>query len=150
MASDDATALRNAKAALIGCVGLLTFAASLVPWCFRKLFRRSPLDALNVLSALSAGIVFGAFMTHMLPSAGENFSTYLEIAYPDPRSEWVTRLVKYPWAFLVAGLVTTLLVAVDRTIVAHGVHGDEAVELHVDPLTWHLSISTIGVVTSTG
>jgi zinc transporter ZupT len=33
------------------------------------------------------------------------------------------KLINYPWATLVIGLTTALLVAIDRTIVAHGMHG---------------------------
>ena len=129
--SNDMATLRDAKAALIALLGLLTFSASLVPWCLHAMFKRAPLDALNTLSALSAGIVFGAFLTHMLPSAGEDFETYLEYAFPsDTRSAFEDRLVAYPWAPFVAGLVTALLVAVDRTIIEHGVHGDDGEHDH--------------------
>ena len=34
------------------------------------------------------------------------------------------KLIDYPWATLVIGLTTALLVAIDRTIVAHGMHGE--------------------------
>ena len=129
--SDDSATLRDAKAALIGLLGVLTFSSSLVPWCLLAVFKRTPLDALNTLSALSAGIVFGAFMVHMLPSAGEDFVAYLEHAYPaDLRSAFEEKLVAYPWAPFVAGLVTALLVAVDRTIIQHGVHGDDGEHDH--------------------
>jgi hypothetical protein len=134
MSNADAVTLRNAKASLIALVGLLTFASSLAPWCLQRVFRRSSLDVMNLLSALSAGIVFGAFMTHMLPASGEDFSAYLEATYPPAedgtRSDAAARLVAYPWAPLIAGLVTALLVAVDRTIVSHGVHGDDGEHDH--------------------
>jgi hypothetical protein len=130
----DAATLRDAKAALIALVGVLTLCASRTPWCLTSVFRRSSLDVMNGLSALSAGIVFGAFMTHMLPSAGEDFSAYLEIAYPvadgGERAPFAEKMVSYPWATLIAGTVTALLVAVDRTIVAHGVHGDDGEHDH--------------------
>ena len=133
-ADADAATLRNAKASLIALVGLLTFAASLAPWYLQRVFRRSSLDVMNLLSALSAGIVFGAFMTHILPDSEDDFSAYLEAAFPPAedgtRSDAAARLVAYPWAPLVAGLVTALLVAVDRTIVSHGVHGDDGEHDH--------------------
>ena len=129
--SADADTLRNAKASLIALVGLLTFAASLAPWYLKRVFRRSSLDVMNLLSALSAGIVFGAFMTHILPDSEDDFTEYLEAAFPPgTRSDAAARLVSYPWAPLVAGLVAALLVAVDRTIVSHGVHGDDGEHDH--------------------
>ena len=129
--SADADTLRNAKASLIALVGLLTFAASLAPWYLQRVFRRSSLDVMNLLSALSAGIVFGAFLTHILPDSEDDFSAYLEAAFPPgTRSDAAARLVSYPWAPLVAGLVAALLVAVDRTIVSHGVHGDDGEHDH--------------------
>jgi zinc transporter ZupT len=76
---------------------------------------------IQVASALSAGIVFGAFLSHMIPDANSAFSTYLTDKYGgDPSKKWI---VDYPWAQLCMGAVLVLLVAVDRLIVAHGMEG---------------------------
>jgi zinc transporter ZupT len=40
------------------------------------------------------------------------------------------KLIDYPWATLVIGLTTMLLVAIDRAIVSHGMHGDGGGDAH--------------------
>ena len=104
---DEFPRLRDAKISLIVLLGLFTFAASLVPWIAKRLFKRAPLDALNVVTAFAAvrgaipyppyprepffnplpspppsppspqGIVFGTLMLHMIPHGSEEFKEYL-------------------------------------------------------------------------
>jgi zinc transporter ZupT len=93
-------------------------------------------------------------LLHMVPDSLEEFKTYLEVRYAEAHAEEehhdeehaarllrggaarllgggdedstnpYQKLINYPWATLVIGLTTTLLVAIDRTIVAHGMHGE--------------------------
>jgi hypothetical protein len=52
--ASDSNVLRDAKISLIVLVGVFTFAASVVPWCLKRVFKRAPLDALNVCTAFAA------------------------------------------------------------------------------------------------
>ena len=54
MGVTDEERLHDAKICLIVLLGFFTFAASTVPWCLKRLFKRAPLDALNVTTALAA------------------------------------------------------------------------------------------------
>ncbi len=117
---EDAVLLRNAKIALIVFVGLFTLLASLTPWFLRSIFKQRALDYLNVLAAFSAGLVFAAFLCHMLPSASDHFGAY----FP---------LLRFPLANCLAGVAATLLVSLDRIIVSQGMHGEkEAPHAHDD------------------
>jgi zinc transporter ZupT len=75
--------LREGKIALAFAVFILTFGASLAPWGLQKCFARRSLDMLSVTSALSAGIILGAFLSHLLPDAQEAFEDYFAAAMPD-------------------------------------------------------------------
>ena len=70
----------------------------------------------QLLSALSAGIVFGSFMMHMLPDTAEAFAEYAELTGNHTASE-------FPWSYCVVGCVFFILYAVDRALVAHGASG---------------------------
>ena len=112
--------LRNAKIALILGVGLFTLLASLTPWFLRSIFKQRALDYMNVLAAFSAGLVFAAFLCHMLPSASDHFDAYFPA-------------LKFPLANCLAGVTATLLVSLDRIIVSQGMHGEkEAPHAHDD------------------
>jgi hypothetical protein len=91
-------------------------------------------------------------LMHMVPDSLEEFKTYLSVRYAHAEEEHHEeehaarllrgglarllgggdedstnphqKLIDYPWATLVIGLTTALLVAIDRTIVAHGMHGE--------------------------
>jgi zinc transporter ZupT len=97
-------------------------------------------------------------LLHMIPDSSENFHSYLEARYPEPEAAPANstaepghhrmlgaaarrlggeagpgpygKTVAYPWATLVIGLTTTLLVAIDRAIVSHGMHGDGGGDAH--------------------
>ena len=87
----------------------------------------------------------------MIPESAEGFHEYLEERYAMPEDHHedhntthhdegharrlgggggegdgnpYATVINYPWATLTIGLVTALLVAIDRTIVSHGMHGD--------------------------
>ena len=104
------SSLAAAKLALLLLLGPFTLAFSRTPWLLQRFFTARALDALNVLSALSAGIVFGSFMTHLLPEAEAAFSAALPLS-------------TYPWAPLVVGATASLLLAADKLIVARGLRG---------------------------
>jgi hypothetical protein len=115
----DAT-LRDAKISLIVLIFLLTLASSLSPWLLHSVFRQHALDRLNLLSAFAAGLVFAAFLCHMVPDASEQFASYLAAAYAGSPG---SRVPAFPFAPFLAGLVCAGLVALDRLVVAHGSHG---------------------------
>ena len=119
----DAT-LRDAKISLMVLIGLLTLASSLAPWLLHSVFRQHALDRLNLLSAFAAGLVFAAFLCHMVPDASEKFASYLAAAYAGSPG---ARLPAFPFAPFLAGLVCAGLVALDRLVVAHGSHGGDGV-----------------------
>lgn len=114
----DAERLRTAKLVLLAVVGFFTFACSLAPWLLSRLFHARSVDLINLLSALSAGIVFGSFLTHMIPDTTEAFSTYGERVWPAD-----SPLASYPWSTLIIGCVFILLFSTDRLLVAGGAEG---------------------------
>jgi zinc transporter ZupT len=93
-------------------------------------------------------------LLHMVPDSLEEFHSYLEVRYmvaeaphdeehhderllqahggaarllgggDEDSTNPYQKLINYPWATLVIGLTTALLVAIDRTIVAHGMHSE--------------------------
>jgi zinc transporter ZupT len=89
-------------------------------------------------------------LLHMVPDSLGEFKEYLEVRYEEHHEETNStarllvghgaarllgggdeestnphqKLIDYPWATLVIGLTTTLLVAIDRAIVAHGMHSE--------------------------
>jgi zinc transporter ZupT len=102
-------------------LGPLTFFASTAPWCASRIFRKDALDIINLLTAMAAGFVFGGYSTHIIPDGIEAFGDYFEATYsPDSDS----KIPDYPWSLLISGLIWAMLVCLDRTLVAHGVHGD--------------------------
>ena len=119
---EELLALQHGKVALICLVGALTLFFSRTPWLFKDLFRQRALDLMNYLSSFSSGIVFSAFLCHMLPESAELFSTYFSEAYA---SQPESRVPAFPFSHFLSGLVTFLLIALDRLVVSHGVHGEK-------------------------
>jgi hypothetical protein len=71
-----------------------------------------------VCGATAAGIVFGAFTTHLVPDSNEAFVSYLGDVYgPD------APITVYPWAMMLIGASFILLLAVDRVLVTRGIEG---------------------------
>lgn len=74
------------------------------------------------MSALAAGIVFGAFLAHMLPDSLSGFKEYLSEKYADDPEN---PMIDYPFTSVLVGAIVILLIAVDRTVISHGIHGEE-------------------------
>lgn len=122
---DGAKLLFDVKLALVFLVGVFTLLASLLPWWIAaRLGSRRSLDAINCAGALSAGVVVGALLTHMLPESAESFEAFMQEKYPDPaEGSTVARLAGFPFPGLLCGVVFLLLVAVDVLIVRRGADG---------------------------
>ena len=119
----DAKLLFDVKLVLIFAVGVATMLASLTPWWIAaRLGGRRSLDAICCASALSAGVVAGALLTHMLPEAAESFAGYFE-ARAGGEVAPGDRLAAYPFAGLLCGAVFLVLTAVDVLIVRRGADG---------------------------
>ncbi len=104
------------------------------------------MDALNVLTALAGGFVFGGFALHAIPESTHMFHDYLAPLYApactivhhnethrllsmEEAEEKIcaeaSKIPEYPWALLTASLVWLLLVFLDRAFVAHGMGGGD-------------------------
>jgi zinc transporter ZupT len=105
-----------AKISLIFLVGFGTFIASLTPWiAARYLASRKALDFISYASALSAGIVLGALLCHLLPEASESYNVALSEIYGED-----AKIAGFPFAGLTCGLVLAFLVSIDALIVRRG------------------------------
>lgn len=80
------------------------------------------------MSAFAAGIVFGAFLSHMIPDATESFSEYMEHKYGENDPDHP--MIKYPWAPLIMGASCIFLMSVDRLVIARGMHGEDDEHSH--------------------
>lgn len=111
--------LFNVKLVLVFVVGVATLLASLLPWWIAAhLGSRRSLDAISCASALSAGVVLGALLTHMLPESAESFDAYLTSVYEEG-----SKIAGYPFPGLVCGCVFLVLVGVDVLVVRRGADG---------------------------
>lgn len=122
--------LLAAKIALIFLVGIGTFVASLTPWiAARYLASRKALDFISCASALSAGIVLGALLCHLLPESSESYADALDVIYPpDEETGDQEKIAGFPFAGLTCGLVLAFLVSIDALIVRRGF--DQVVSPH--------------------
>ena len=125
-APDD---LRTPKIVLAVTIGFFTLAFEALPYFLHYwLHRRNVaklLDSLNFCCAVAAGVVFGAFLGHVLPDAIAAFTTYMAVAFPpDPVTGEQPRFATFDWASLCCGLSFVLLVTIDRGIVARGISGE--------------------------
>lgn len=115
--------LLSIKIALLVVVGFATYLASLTPWvAARYLASRRALDLISLGSALSSGIVFGTLLCHMLPGSTESFSKYLSNIFKD---EADSKIVEFPFAGVICGIVFTFLVSIDALIVRKGLDGND-------------------------
>eukprot|EP01012_Entosiphon_sulcatum_P011982 TRINITY_DN17457_c0_g1_i1.p1 TRINITY_DN17457_c0_g1~~TRINITY_DN17457_c0_g1_i1.p1 ORF type:complete len:384 (+),score=54.14 TRINITY_DN17457_c0_g1_i1:27-1154(+) len=106
----DSRKLRTGKIILILVIGFATFAASAMPWFLRRL--RQAAAVMHVLSCFAGGVMIGAALCHMFPDVSEAFEEYFAMA-------GTSGLVRpedagYPFAFLIAGSVVIMLLAVDK------------------------------------
>lgn len=79
------------------------------------------------MSAFAAGIVFGAFLSHMIPDATASFTEYMISKYGDDHENV---MVHYPWATLIMGASCIFLMSVDRLVISKGMHGDDDEHSH--------------------
>jgi zinc transporter 1/2/3 len=115
--------LLSIKIALLVVVGFATYLASLTPWvAARYLASRRALDLISLGSSLSSGIVFGTLLCHMLPGSTESFSKYLSSIFKD---EADSKIVEFPFAGVICGIVFTFLVSIDALIVRKGLDGND-------------------------
>lgn len=125
--------LRDGKISLIVVLAVFTFVCSLLPWFFRRCFRQKAIDIINVLSALSGGVVFGALMSIMIPESSALFSEYLSEKYEDDLDN---PYADYPYSQLLLGATFIILIFLDHIAMHFGTvhghsHGDITV-LHDD------------------
>eukprot|EP00735_Rhodelphis_limneticus_P004481 TRINITY_DN16071_c0_g1::TRINITY_DN16071_c0_g1_i1::g.13805::m.13805 TRINITY_DN16071_c0_g1::TRINITY_DN16071_c0_g1_i1::g.13805 ORF type:complete len:349 (-),score=53.60,sp/Q54MB9/ZNTC_DICDI/41.21/5e-28,sp/Q54MB9/ZNTC_DICDI/32.23/3e-11,Zip/PF02535.17/9.8e-42 TRINITY_DN16071_c0_g1_i1:955-1962(-) len=107
-------ALFSGKIILLCTLGFWTTFCSFTPWFLRHFFTRDSLSSINICVAASAGVIIGAYMLHIVPEANECFTEYFAEKYPNGE------LIEYPLAQLLSLSVFTLLVIIDRAIVANG------------------------------
>jgi solute carrier family 39 (zinc transporter), member 1/2/3 len=109
--TDDSTTILWVKIAVIISCFVGTLLASLLPFFLAKrLSSQIGLDAISSMSALSAGVVLGSYLLHMLPEVAEHFTSIG---------------TEYPFGFLLSGVVFMFLIAIDAVIVKRGVDGKE-------------------------
>ena len=75
----------------------------------------------QVLVAAAAGVIFGAYLCHIAVDAQEAFRDYFAA---QPSIDPDGKLINYPFAGMLAGVIFILLICVDKLFVESGIDGN--------------------------
>lgn len=105
------------KFSLLPVLFFATLLPSAAPWFIKCICRKRSLHLiLSLIGCLAAGILLGVAMCSILPEAHSSWSEYYTLRGESNSS----RLVRYPWAFAIAGTIVLLFVTEEQLFFAVG------------------------------
>jgi len=116
----DKDTLRRGKIGVILGTFFLTLGASVLPWIISRYLAHA-VYWLTLGASAAAGIILGAFLSHLTPDSNEAFAEYF--ALNGPVGLVRAQDVDYPFAQLLIGVCVVALIMVDAIVVSRGIGG---------------------------
>jgi len=127
LTDSDREVLRDGKIGVIFATFVLTLFAAALPWVVVRYLRHA-MYWLALGAAAAAGIIIGAFLSHLTPDANEAFTSFFE--QEGPVGLLKPEHAEYPFAQLLIGVSLVLLIFIDAVFISRGIDGDGGAHSH--------------------
>jgi zinc transporter ZupT len=112
------------KVATMVATGIVTLAASLLPFVATSFMsRKQAIVLVRLFAGLSAGIILGLLLIHVLPEASGYFQSYFSMRFGedgDPHDHGSVQA--YPWPMVLCGATFIILLTLEQAFSFHTFH----------------------------